>query len=236
MKTLSPERKPNDMRLLLVEDETALSEALSEILNQNGYLTDCVSNGVDGLDYIRTGIYDLVLLDIMLPGMDGLSVLKKMRAEKIHTPVILLTAKSELSDIVTGLDAGSDDYLPKPFSTAELLARIRALGRRSPRYTENVLQFKDLVLNQGGMELSCGKNSIRLGKKEFQLMELFMRNPGQVLPKELLLNRVWGLDAAADYNNVEVYISFLRQKLHALGSCAAIRTIRLAGYQLEATP
>ncbi len=236
MKTLSPERKPNDTRLLLVEDETALSEALSEILNQNGYLTDCVSNGVDGLDYIRTGIYDLVLLDIMLPGMDGLSVLKKMRAEKIHTPVILLTAKSELSDIVTGLDAGSDDYLPKPFSTAELLARIRALGRRSPRYTENVLQFKDLVLNQGGMELSCGKNSIRLGKKEFQLMELFMRNPGQVLPKELLLNRVWGLDAAADYNNVEVYISFLRQKLHALGSCAAIRTIRLAGYQLEATP
>ena len=232
MKTPSPERKPNDMRLLLVEDETALSE----ILNQNGYLTDCVSNGVDGLDYIRTGIYDLVLLDIMLPGMDGLSVLKKMRAEKIHTPVILLTAKSELSDIVTGLDAGSDDYLPKPFSTAELLARIRALGRRSPRYTENVLQFKDLVLNQGGMELSCGKNSIRLGKKEFQLMELFMRNPGQVLPKELLLNRVWGLDAAADYNNVEVYISFLRQKLHALGSCAAIRTIRLAGYQLEATP
>ena len=236
MKTISPERKPNDMRLLLVEDETALSEALSEILNQNGYLTDCVSNGVDGLDYIRTGIYDLVLLDIMLPGMDGLSVLKKMRAEKIHTPVILLTAKSELSDIVTGLDAGSDDYLPKPFSTAELLARIRALGRRSPRYTENVLQFKDLVLNQGGMELSCGKNSIRLGKKEFQLMELFMRNPGQVLPKELLLNRVWGLDAAADYNNVEVYISFLRQKLHALGSCAAIRAIRLAGYQLEATP
>ncbi len=236
MKTISPERKPNDMRLLLVEDETALSEALSEILNQNGYLTDCVSNGVDGLDYIRTGIYDLVLLDIMLPGMDGLSVLKKMRAEKIHTPVILLTAKSELSDIVTGLDAGSDDYLPKPFSTAELLARIRALGRRSPRYTENVLQFKDLVLNQGGMELSCGKNSIRLGKKEFQLMELFMRNPGQVLPKELLLNRVWGLDAAADYNNVEVYISFLRQKLHALRSCAAIRTIRLAGYQLEATP
>ena len=159
-----------------------------------------------------------------------------MRVEKIHTPVILLTAKSELSDIVTGLDAGSDDYLPKPFSTAELLARIRALGRRSPRYTENVLQFKDLVLNQGGMELSCGKNSIRLEKKEFQLMELFMRNPGQVLPKELLLNRVWGLDAAADYNNVEVYISFLRQKLHALGSCAAIRTIRLAGYQLEATP
>ena len=236
MKTISPERKSNDMRLLLVEDETALSEALSEILNQNGYLTDCVSNGVDGLDYIRTGIYDLVLLDIMLPGMDGLSVLKKMRAEKIHTPVILLTAKSELSDIVTGLDAGSDDYLPKPFSTAELLARIRALGRRSPRYTENVLQFKDLVLNQGGMELSCGKNSIRLGKKEFQLMELFMRNPGQVLPKELLLNRVWGLDVAADYNNVEVYISFLRQKLHALGSCAAIRTIRLAGYQLEATP
>lgn len=217
----------------LVEDETALSEALSEILNQNGYLTDCVSNGIDGLEYIRTGIYDLILLDIMLPGMDGLSVLKRMRAEKNHTPVILLTAKSELSDIVTGLDAGSDDYLPKPFSTAELLARIRAISRRGPRYTEDILQFEDLALDRGGMELSCGKNSIRLGKKEFELMELFLRNPCQVLPKELLLSRVWGLDSAADYNNVEVYISFLRQKLHALGSAVSIRTIRMAGYRLE---
>ena len=220
------------MRLLLVEDETALSEALSEILNQNGYLTDCVSNGIDGLEYIRTGIYDLILLDIMLPGQDGLTVLRKMRAEKIHTPVILLTARSELSDIVTGLDAGSDDYLPKPFSTAELLARIRAIIRRGPRYTQDVVQFEDLSLDRGSMELSCGGNTIRLGKKEFELMELFLRNPGQVLPKELLLSRVWGLDSAADYNNVGVYLSFLRQKLHALGTAVHIRTSRMAGYRL----
>lgn len=222
------------MRILIIEDETALAEALTEILKQNGYLSDAVFNGIDGLEYIRTGIYDLILLDIMLPVLDGLSVLKTMRREKIHTPVILLTARSELSDIVTGLDAGSDDYLPKPFSSSELLARIRAISRRTGQYTEDSLCFGDISLDKNSMTLSCGIPSIRLGLKEYQLMELFLRNPRQVLSKNLIISKIWGLDSEADYNNVEVYVSFLRQKLQALGAKTVIRTNRGAGYSLEA--
>lgn len=222
------------MRLLIVEDETALAEALTEILKQNGYPSDAVTNGLDALEYIRTGIYDLILLDIMLPGLDGLSILRQIRQEKIFTPVILLTAKSEVADIVAGLDAGSDDYLPKPFSTAELLARVRALSRRGRQYREDTLSCEDLFLHKNTMELRCGTNAIRLGQKEYQLMELFLHNPHQVLPKDLLLTKVWGPDADTDYNNVEVYISFLRQKLHALGTRVSIKTSRGVGYSLEA--
>lgn len=221
------------MRILIVEDETALADALTEILTQNGYLADAIYTGTDGLDYIRTGIYDLILLDIMLPGVDGLTILKTIRREKIHTPVILLTAKSELSDIITGLDAGSDDYLPKPFSTAELLARIRAISRRQGSYIGDSCNFKDLSLSKASMELSCQGTSIRLGLKEFQLMELFLRNPHQVLPKDLIINKVWGPDTDTDYNNVEVYISFLRQKLQALNTRVFIKTNRGVGYSLE---
>lgn len=221
------------MRILIIEDETALAEALTEILKQNGYLSDAVFSGTDGLEYIRTGIYDLILLDIMLPGMDGLSVLRTARKEKIYTPVILLTARSELSDIVSGLDAGSDDYLPKPFSSSELLARIRAVSRRRGQYLEDILDFAGLSLDKSSMELSSGTNSIRLSLKEYQLMELFLRNPRQILSKNLIISKIWGLDADADYNNVEVYISFLRQKLQALNSRAVLRTNRGAGYSLE---
>ena len=221
------------MRILIIEDETALAEALTEILKQNGYLSDAVFSGTDGLEYIRTGIYDLILLDIMLPGMDGLSVLRTARKEKIYTPVILLTARSELSDIVSGLDAGSDDYLPKPFSSSELLARIRAVSRRRGQYLEDILDFAGLSLDKGSMELSSGTNSIRLSLKEYQLMELFLRNPRQILSKNLIISKIWGLDADADYNNVEVYISFLRQKLQVLNSRAVLRTNRGAGYSLE---
>lgn len=221
------------MRILIVEDETALADALTEILTQNGYLADAVYTGTDGLDYIRTGIYDLILLDIMLPGVDGLTILKTIRREKIHAPVILLTAKSELSDIITGLDAGSDDYLPKPFSTAELLARIRAISRRQGSYIAESCRFEDLSLSKASMELSCQETSIRLGLKEFQLMELFLRNPHQVLPKDLIINKVWGPDTDTDYNNVEVYISFLRQKLQALNTRVFIKTNRGVGYSLE---
>lgn len=221
------------MRILIVEDETALADALTEILTQNGYLADAIYTGTDGLDYIRTGIYDLILLDIMLPGVDGLTILKTIRREKIHTPVILLTAKSELSDIITGLDAGSDDYLPKPFSTAELLARIRAISRRQGSYIGDSCNFEDLSLSKASMELSCQGISIRLGLKEFQLMELFLRNPHQVLPKDLIINKVWGPDTDTDYNNVEVYISFLRQKLQALNTRVFIKTNRGVGYSLE---
>lgn len=221
------------MRILIIEDETALAEALTEILKQNGYPADSIANGTDGLAYIRTGAYDLILLDIMLPGMDGLTILKTIRREKITTPVILLTAKSDLSDIITGLDAGSDDYLPKPFSTGELLARIRAVSRRGSVYAGNVYEYADLSLQKGSMELVCRSKSIRLGQKEFQLMELFLRNPRQVLPKELILNKIWGPDSESDYNNVEVYISFLRQKLQALQTCVRIKTNRGVGYSLE---
>lgn len=169
------------MRLLVIEDETALADALCEILKQNSYMVDAVYNGLDGLDYARSDVYDIILLDIMLPGMDGITVLKTLRREQIFTPVILLTAKSELNDIITGLDAGSDDYLAKPFSTGELLARIRALTRRGSSYTGEIITYADISLNKGTMELCCGSHSIKLGAKEFQIMEIFLSNPKQVL-------------------------------------------------------
>lgn len=222
------------MRLLVIEDETALADALCEILKQNSYMVDAVYNGLDGLDYARSDVYDIILLDIMLPGMDGITVLKTLRREQIFTPVILLTAKSELNDIITGLDAGSDDYLAKPFSTGELLARIRALTRRGSSYTGEIITYADISLNKGTMELCCGSHSIKLGAKEFQIMEIFLSNPKQVIPKNLLIEKVWGIDTDAEYNNVEVYISFLRQKLHSLDTKVQIRTSRGVGYHLEA--
>lgn len=221
------------MRILLVEDEEALADAVAEILKQSHYQVDVVYRGDEGYDYAASGIYDIILLDIMLPGMDGLSVLKKLRKDGLSTPVILLTAKSEIDDIITGLDAGSDDYLPKPFSTGELLARIRALSRRSGSYTGEVLSYHELSFDKGSMELSAGKNSIRLGPKEAQLIELFLRSPGQILPKDLLIEKVWGIESEAEYNNIEVYISFLRQKLSSLEASAQIHTVRGVGYQLE---
>lgn len=221
------------MRFLIIEDEKALAEALTEILRQNGYLADQVHDGCLGLEYARTGIYDLILLDIMLPGMDGITLLKTIRRENNTTPVILLTAKSEREDIINGLDAGSDDYLPKPFSTGELLARIRALLRRGRQYKQDDCAFLDLSLKKETMELTCHGQTIKLGLKEFQLLELFMNNPRQILPKDLLLNKVWGIDADADYNNVEVYISFLRQKLHTIGTSVQIKTNRGVGYSME---
>ncbi len=222
------------MRILIVEDEKALADALAEILKQNHYSVDVVYRGPEGLDYARSGIYDIILLDIMLPGLDGLSILKSLRKDNISTPVIMLTAKSEVQDIIAGLDAGSDDYLAKPFSTGELLARIRALSRRGSNYNGEILTFKDLYFDKGTMELSCGKNSIRLGLKEAQLMELLLINPRQVIPKSLMIEKIWGIDSDAEYNNIEVYISFLRQKLSSLDTNVQIKTIRGVGYQLEA--
>ncbi len=221
------------MRLLIIEDETALAEALAEILKQNSYTADTVFDGLEGLEYARTGIYDMILLDIMLPGMDGLTLLKTLRREGNHTPVILLTAKGEVSDIITGLDAGSDDYLAKPFSTSELLARIRALSRRGGQYHDQELVYANLSLNQKTMELSCKNSSIRLGLKEFQMMELFLANPKQILPKSLLFDKIWGMDADCEYNNVEVYVSFLRQKLNSLDTDVVIKTNRGVGYSLD---
>ena len=221
------------MRILVVEDEKPLADALTEILKQNHYYVDAVYHGSQGLEYARSGIYDLILLDIMLPGLDGLSILRTLRKEHITAPVIILTAKSEVSDIITGLDAGSDDYLAKPFSTGELLARIRALSRRNAAYNEEVLSCGDLSFNKSTMELCCGSDSLKLGLKESQLMELLLNNAGRIMPKNLLIEKIWGLDSDAEYNNLEVYISFLRQKLAFLGAGTQIRTIRGVGYQLE---
>lgn len=221
------------LRILLIEDEKPLADALTEILSQNRYNVDAVYHGNHGLEYARSQIYDLILLDIMLPGIDGLSILKILRKEHITTPVIILTAKSEVADIITGLDTGSDDYLAKPFSTGELLARIRAISRRSSTYNEEILSCGDLLFNKSTMELCCGSNSLKLGLKESQLVELLLNNAGRIMPKDLLIEKIWGLDSDTEYNNVEVYISFLRQKIASLGTNTQIRTIRGVGYQLE---
>lgn len=221
------------MRVLIVEDETPLAQALVEILKKNAIAADAVFDGETGLDYAETGLYDAVILDIMLPRMSGIEVLRLLRKKGVPTPVLLLTAKDDVSDKVAGLDGGADDYLTKPFFTEELMARIRAISRRKDKPPEEALQNFGLVLSQKTYELSSRTSSVKLGLKEFQIMELLMRNPRQVLTKEQLIQKVWGLDADAEYNNVEVYISFLRKKLAFLVAEASIKTARGIGYSLE---
>lgn len=222
------------MRILIVEDEQQLSEALGAILEKHNYTVDRVFNGEDGLDYILSNIYDLVILDIMLPLMNGLDVLKKARKEGIECPIILLTAKGEVSDKVTGLDCGADDYLPKPFYTEELLARIRALSRRKGEVTnDNELSFGDITLNIGTLELSTSLNSVKLTAKEFGLLELLINRKGSIINKDDIINKLWGFESEAEHNNVEVYISFLRRKLTFLKSKVTIKAIRNIGYLLE---
>ena len=177
-------------------------------------MTDACYDGVSGLDNALTGIHDVIILDIMLPGMNGLEVLREIRRNKLETPVILLTAKDEISDKVTGLDYGADDYITKPFSTEELLARIRSISRRNQHMVvENALTFSDITLNLSTYEMFCGEKSIKLGLKEFYMMELLLRNGSIVLSKETLIEKIWGYESDVEYNNVEVYISFLRKKL-----------------------
>ena len=222
------------MRILIVEDEEQLSEALGAILEKHNYIVDRVFNGEDGLDYILSNIYDLVILDIMLPLMNGLDVLKKARKEGIECPIILLTAKGEVSDKVAGLDCGADDYLPKPFYTEELLARIRALSRRKGEViNENELSFGDISLNVGTLELSTSLNSVKLTAKEFGLLELLINRKGSVINKDDIINKLWGFESEAEHINVEVYISFLRRKLTFLKSKVTIKAIRNMGYLLE---
>lgn len=222
------------MRILIVEDEQQLSEALGAILEKHNYTVDRVFNGEDGLDYILSNIYDLVILDIMLPLINGLDVLKKARKEGIECPIILLTAKGEVSDKVAGLDCGADDYLPKPFYTEELLARIRALSRRKGEVTnDNELSFGDITLNIGTLELSTSLNSVKLTAKEFGLLELLINRKGSIINKDDIINKLWGFESEAEHNNVEVYISFLRRKLTFLKSKVTIKAIRNIGYLLE---
>ncbi len=222
------------MRILLAEDEVSIAKALKVLLEKNKYAVDAVHDGETAWDYIEAGGYDLLVLDIMMPRLDGLEVLKRARAAGIATPVLLLTAKSEVEDKVAGLDAGADDYLAKPFAASEFLARVRALSRRSGVYAPELLQYANLTLDCGKYTLTAGENSVRLNNKEFQLCELFMRNPRHVFSTEHLMERVWGLDAEAEIDVVWTYIGFLRKKMKQIGAQAELRTIRGAGYTLEA--
>ncbi|HIR03530.1 MAG: response regulator transcription factor [Acutalibacteraceae bacterium] len=222
------------MRLLLAEDEKELSNALVTILKHNHYSVDAVDNGQDALDFLETGLYDGAVLDIMMPKLDGISVLKEIRAKGNRLPVLLLTAKSEIDDRVLGLDSGADDYLTKPFATKELLARIRAMTRRQTEATDPILSFQNITLNRSTFELSSEKANLRLANKEFQMMEMLMANPGQVISTERFMEKIWGYDSNAELNVVWVYISYLRKKLISLEAGVQIRATRNLGYSLEA--
>jgi DNA-binding response OmpR family regulator len=224
----------NPMRILLAEDEQEMSNALTTILKHNNFSVDAVYDGQDAYDYLQSEIYDAVILDIMMPKMDGLTVLRKIRSEGNAVPVLLLTAKSEIDDKVTGLDLGADDYLTKPFSSDELLARVRALSRRKGELKEDSVTFGDLTLNKKNCELqSSTGEAIKLSLKEYQILDLLFENPHQIITKEQLIEKIWGGDSNAEYNNVEVYISFIRKKIENLKVGIRIRTARGIGYSLE---
>ena len=221
------------MRLLLAEDEIELARALSVILKHNNYSVDVVYNGNDALDYLSDEIYDGVVLDIMMPGIDGLTVLKKIRAKGNSVPVLLLTAKSDIDDRVEGLDSGADDYLTKPFATKELLARIRAMTRRKGETTDSVLTVGNLRLDRSTYELSAPDGSVRLTNKEFQIIEMLMINPTQIIPSERFIEKIWGYESDTELNIVWVYISNIRKKLASMGANVTIRAARNIGYTLE---
>lgn len=222
------------MRLLIVEDEVRLADTLRQLLNRQGYTADVYYDGVSGLDNATTGIYDLMVLDVMLPGMNGFQVVKKLREAGVTTPVLMLTAKSDVSDRIHGLDCGADYYLTKPFEPEELLACVRTLLRRSGGQLQEseTLTWGDLSLERTTFSLSCAERAVRLSRREYDLMELLMRNGNQVVTKEQMLVKVWGYDSQAEDNNVEVYISFLRRKLTHLHSAVKIKTLRMLGYCL----
>ncbi|MBR6222132.1 MAG: response regulator transcription factor [Lachnospiraceae bacterium] len=220
------------MRILIADDEVEIAKALKVILEKNKYSVDIVHDGISACDFIEEITYDVIVLDIMMPGLDGYGVLKKIRGKGISTPVLFLTAKSEVEDRVKGLDLGADDYLPKPFATSELLARVRALSRRSEIFSSSVLKIGNTSLDLSTYELCFDDKSVRLNNKEYQLMELFMRYPKQVFSADRLMERIWGLDSEADIDVVWTYIGFLRKKLKELDADIEIKTIRGAGYSL----
>jgi len=223
------------MRLLLVEDEKRMAQALCEILRQEKYEVDHYANGLDGLAAIESDIYDIIILDVMLPGMNGYEIAKKARQNGIRTPILMLTAKAELDDKVTGLDSGADDYLTKPFMTKELLARLRALSRRNINTADGTLSYGDISLDTNTSTLSCTTNaqSVRLSEKEYRILEYLIANQGQILTREQLAVKIWGFDSEAEYNNVEVYMSFTRKKLSFVGARAEIKAVRGIGYELR---
>ena len=220
------------MQVLIVEDEVRLAEALGPILSEQKYLVDIVHDGEDGYDYAASGIYDVIVLDVMLPGMDGYEIVRKLRRNKNQTPVIMLTARSATDDKVKGLDCGADDYMTKPFEPEELLARIRALTRRQGEVVLDEMTFGDLTLDLSTCDLKCAGKSIHLNFKEFEILKLLMGAQGSVITKEDIIVKVWGYDSDASDNNVEAYISFLRKKFACLKTKASIIALRKVGYRL----
>ena len=221
------------MRLLIAEDELDLAEALTVFFEKNHFSVDAVHNGFDAYEYAASGGYDGVILDVMMPKMNGIQVLERLRAEGCRTPIMMLTAKGQKDDRITGFNAGADDYLPKPFDHDELLSRVRAMLRRSEAYQPSVLAWGDVTLDPGTGLLACGGQSVRLGGREFQVMELFLRNPRQVFSAERIMERIWGWDNEAEINVVWVNISNLRKKLKAIGSRVTLKVNRGLGYALE---
>ncbi len=220
------------MKILIVDDEIALTQALEAILKQQKYFVDCAYNGVDGYDLASSGLYDLIILDVMMPMMDGFTMLKKLRQKKIDVPVLVLSAKSETSDKIDGLNIGADDYMTKPFHTDELLARVKALLRRKEVFTGDVLSFNDITLDRDTFELIKDDKKILLGKKEFQILEMLILNKGKSIDKEKFIEKIWGYDTNAEYNTIEVYISFLRKKFLAVNANTEIKSLRGIGYTL----
>ncbi len=223
------------MRILLVEDEKRMAQALCEILRQEKYEVDHYANGLDGLTAVESNIYDIIILDVMLPGMNGYAIAKKARQNGICTPILMLTAKAELDDKVTGLDNGADDYLTKPFMTKELLARLRALGRRNINTAHSTLCYGDISLDTNSCSVFCVTNgqSVRLSEKEYRILEYLIANQGQILTREQLAVKIWGFESEAEYNNVEVYMSFTRKKLSFVGAKTEIKAVRGIGYELR---
>lgn len=222
------------MRVLIIEDEVRLAQTLADLMETHNYTADVCNDGVTGLDNALSGIYDAVILDLMLPGLNGFEVARRMRRENVSTPILMLTARTDVDDRVSGLDAGADYYLTKPFHAQELLACVRAITRRQNDVSENnTLRYGDLSLELSNCLLSCAGRSVRLSRKEFEILSKLMSNGEHVVTKEALLLTVWGYESDAEDNNVEVYISFLRKKLKHLKSRVSIRTLRMVGYHLE---
>lgn len=221
------------MKILVIEDEVLLAESLKALLQSKGFEVECVYNGEDGASYAETGVYDLLILDVLMPKMNGYEVARKVRAERCSTPILMLTAKSDVEDEIEGLNAGADYYLTKPFDSRKLLACINALLRRQGPQI-NTLTLGNTTLDLSSCTLNCGGNRIRLSAKEFDVMRFLMSSKGQILPKELILCRVWGFDSNAVENHVEVYIGLLRKKLNHIGSNIRIETVRRLGYLMEA--
>lgn len=223
------------MRILLAEDEKRMAAALVTLLKQENYDVDHVEDGVSALAAMESGIYDMAVLDVMMPEMNGFELTRRLRKSGSHIPILLLTAKGQLEDKVEGLDSGADDYLTKPFQAKELLARVRALGRRNAEFRDDALRYGDLVLEIASAKLHCEKSgeSVRLGEKELRILEYMFRNQGQIMTREQLAMKIWGYDNEAEYNNVEVYMSFTRKKLAFVGSEVSIKAVRGLGYELR---